>query len=225
MSNQKKQTYSNPVVNPRSSEFEVNNWIVSEFIVKELVPVVGWLPFPLTELTLMTSAVIRLEPTHIFEWGTHIGKSARIFYEVTKTFKIPAKIYSIDLPDEEQHNEHPHEQRGMLVKGKTRVELIQGDGLKDSLRIIKKLPKSARILFFIDGDHSYESVKREFGGLIKVCPNAAFLLHDTFYQSPDSKYNTGPFKATQEILANRKGYKTISTNTGLPGMTLVYKQK
>ena len=60
-------------------EFEVNNWIISEFIVEKLVPVVGVHPFPLDELSLMTAAVCRFQPELIFEWGTNIGKSARIF--------------------------------------------------------------------------------------------------------------------------------------------------
>lgn len=217
--------YKNPTVNPNSEEFEVNNWVVSDFVVNKLVPVVGMHPFPLSELMLMTAAVCRFEPTHIFEWGTHIGKSARVFYEATEAFKVKAKIYSIDLPDEEEHNEHPHEQRGMLVKGFPRVKLIQGDGLNDSLKVLKSVDKKkSRPLFFIDGDHSYESVKREFGGLIKARPDGIFLLHDTFYQSKDSGYNIGPNKAIKEILKSTKGnYKTVSTNTGLPGMTLVYK--
>src|SRR5207245_8967376 len=64
-----------PAVNVNCSEFEVNNWIISEFIFQKLVPIVGVTPYPINELALMVSAVCRLKPTHIFEWGTHIGKS------------------------------------------------------------------------------------------------------------------------------------------------------
>jgi cephalosporin hydroxylase len=218
-------SYDNPVVNSNSTEFEVNNWIISEFVVNELVPVVGMHPFPLSELMLMTAATTKFRPTHIFDWGTHIGKSARVFYEATEKFGIKAKLYSIDLPDEIEHGEHPHEQRGKLVRGLPRVKLIQGDGLKDSLNVLIKLDKKKTIpLFFIDGDHSYESVKREFGGLIKAWPNGIYLLHDTFYQSKDSGYNIGPYQAIKDVLKNTKDtYKIASTNTGLPGMTLVYR--
>lgn len=217
--------YNNVTVNPNSDEFEINNWEASDFVLNKLVPVVGMHPFPFQELILMTGAVCRFKPTHIFEWGTHIGKSARVFYEITTTFNIKSKIYSIDLPDDAEHNEHPHEQRGMLVKGKPNVTLVQGDGLDDSIRILKNA-KGSKIkpLFFIDGDHSYESVKREFGGLIKAYPDSVFLLHDTFYQSKNSGYNIGPYQAIVDVLANKKGYKVLSTNTGLPGMTLVYKK-
>ena len=89
-------------------KFEVNNWELSSFILKKLVPVVGTHPFPLNELSLMSAAVAWTRPTHIFEWGTHIGKSARIFYETCKYIKITPEIHSIDLPDNIDHVEHPH---------------------------------------------------------------------------------------------------------------------
>ena len=96
----KKSSFRNPALNEKSSEFEVNNWIVSEFVVDKLIPVVGMHPFPLNELMLMSSAVCRFKPELIFEWGTNIGKSARIFYETIKAFDVASQIHSIDLPDD-----------------------------------------------------------------------------------------------------------------------------
>ncbi|HWY11545.1 MAG TPA: hypothetical protein VN026_09475 [Bacteroidia bacterium] len=78
--------------------------------------------------------------------------------------------------------------------------------------------------FFVDGDHSCESVKKELSTILQNVPDTAVLLHDTFYQSEDSKYNIGPFKAVKEVLGNYKEYELISTNMGLPGMSLVYKK-
>lgn len=223
---QEKHTYTNPAKNLNCTEFEVDNWEVSDFVVNKLVPAVGWHPFPLTELMLMSATVTRFRPKAIFDWGTHIGKSARVFYEVTEAFKIPSKIYSFDLPDDVDHVEHPHEKRGMLVAGLKRVKLFQEDGVTGALRISKENNIDSRdLLFFIDGDHSYESVKRELTTVIKNHPNAKVLLHDTFYQSAKSKYNVGPRKAINEFLASHHGYKEISTNTGLPGMTLIYRDR
>ena len=56
-----------PAVNTHCAEFEVNNWIISEFVVGTLVPIVGVHPFPLNELFLMVSAVCRLKPDYIVE--------------------------------------------------------------------------------------------------------------------------------------------------------------
>ena len=65
-------------------------------------------------------------------------------------------------------------------------------------------------------------VKRELEGVIKSVPQANILLHDTFYQSEESGYNVGPYKAVVDVLAGMPNrYKIISQNIGLPGMTLL----
>jgi len=220
----KSNVYESPVINKECTEFEVNNWIISKFVIKKLVPIVDVLPFPINEQVLMVAAVCRIKPTHIFEWGTHFGKSARIFFETCKAFNIKAQIHSTDLPVDIDHVEHPGERRGLYVKGIKDVNLHYGDGLEKSLLILSQI-KQANIqpLFFVDGDHSYDSVKRELEGIIKYVPQATVLLHDTFYQSEGSGYNTGPHKAIADVLASVPNtYKILSQNLGLPGMTLLW---
>jgi cephalosporin hydroxylase len=213
-----------PALNLNCTEFEVNNWIVSGFVIEKLVPNVGFHPFPLNELMLMTATVCRFKPELIFEWGTNIGKSARVFFEIKEAFKIDAAIHSIDLPDDVFHNEHPKKDRGKLVIGKKGVTLHQADGLKRSFELIDSLKPKGKVLFFVDGDHSYETVKNELQTILTKVPDAVVLLHDTFYQSEGSKYNIGPYKAIKEVLeSSKEKYKTVSTNMGLPGMTLVYR--
>jgi cephalosporin hydroxylase len=213
----------NPAKNESCSEFEVDNWLISEFLVKKLIPIVGIHPYPITELSLMVSAVCRLKPQQVFEWGTNIGKSARIFYETGKRFNISLEIHSIDLPDDIEHQEHPKSNRGRMVRGYRGVTLYQADGLSKSIELYLRRPQD-RTLVFIDGDHSYESVRRELSGIVEAMPNAAILLHDTFYQSESSGYNIGPHKAVAEFLAAKLGiYRVMSTESGLPGMTLLYK--
>lgn len=225
----KKKVFSeqNPVVNAESSELEVNNWAVSEHVIYDLVPVVGVHPYPINELCLMAATVCALQPTHIFEWGTNLGKSARIFYETAKRFNVSTKIVSIDLPDSVDHIEHPHKNRGIYVKNIDAVTLLQGDGIDTSLNLYldNNRRKSVRPLFFIDGDHSYDSVNRELIRIHSTAPNASILLHDTFYQSPDAGYNIGPYKAIKDFLKYASDeYKKLSQNIGLPGMTLLYKK-
>jgi len=215
--------YDYSVLNKNCTEFEINNWAISEFILKRLIPIVGVRPFPLNELFFITTTVLRFNPTHIFEWGTHVGKSARIFYEITKAFNIKCEIHSIDLPDDVHHVEHPKNKRGRLVKRINEVHLHQGDGLDFSLKIYKGIDCECRPLFFLDGDHSYESVKRELEGITKEVSNPIILVHDTFYQSKESGYNIGPYKAIQNIMLKYPNkYKINSLDTGLPGMNLLY---
>jgi len=221
----RKYEFGDPSINSNGTEFEVDNWIISRFVIDKLVSLVDIEPFPVNEQVLMVAAVCRIKPTHIFEWGTNIGKSARIFYETCRGFGLAAEIHSIDLPDNMEHIEHPKENRGLLVRGIKEVNLHLGDGLENALQIVSDYKKDdLRPLFFIDGDHSYKSVKRELEGIIKNVPQANILLHDTFYQSEESGYNVGPYKAVADVLAgipNR--YKIISQNIGLPGMTLLWR--
>ena len=53
-----------PAKNVQCSEFEVDNWVISDFIVKKLIPIVGTHPYPISELNLMVAAVCRLKPQH-----------------------------------------------------------------------------------------------------------------------------------------------------------------
>ena len=212
-----------PAMNIHCGEFEVNNWLVSEFVIDTLVPIVGVHPFPLNELVLMVAAVCRLKPDRIYEWGTHLGKSARIFYETTRQFGLETEIHSVDLPDEVSHQEHPGDQRGLFVKGLKGVHLHQGDGLSVCLNMHAQAPTPKHTLIFLDGDHRYDSVRRELAGIMRAIPTAHILLHDTFFQSKDSGYNVGPYRAISDAMTEaRTPYRILSTGTGLPGMTLLY---
>lgn len=217
--------FADPVCNSSCDYFEIDNWSISKFIVERLVPLVGCHPFPLNEQMLMTAAVCRVRPTHIFEWGTNIGASARIFHEICRAFSVQAEIHSIDLPDYTRHAEHPGQERGRLVRGIPEVRLHQGDGCDVALSILAKSPVQARSLFFLDGDHSYTSVLRELHLIVDVAPQASILVHDTFYQSEASGYNTGPWRAIRDMLLETGAcYERHDQNLGLPGMTLLWKR-
>lgn len=218
-------TKTDVVPNPAAAEFEVNNWVISDLVLSRLVPIVGVHPYPLNELMLMAGAICRFRPTHVFEWGTNVGASARVFFETARHFNIPLEIHSIDLPGDIEHVEHPGSRRGKLVKGRQRVSLHLGDGLETSLAIYRTLPKGSRVLFFVDGDHSYESVKRELEAIVTQVAEPKVLLHDTFFQSPDAGYNVGPHLAVRDVLDGLppgRRLQMMETKTGLPGMTLVY---
>ena len=219
----KKKEYVFPVQNANCTEPEVNNWVISQFVIDKIIPVAGVHPFPLSELMLLTSATCLNNPSFIFEWGTNIGKSARVFYEIKEAFNIDCEIHSVDLPDDVEHNEHPKEKRGNLVKGLKNVHLHIGDGVSKSLELYASFGKNKPVLFFVDGDHSYESVYRELKMILEKIPHAAVLLHDTFYQSLESNYNVGPRKAIEVILKElNSNKKVIHIGMGLPGMSFVY---
>ena len=221
-----KTTNVNPAKNIDCQAFEVDKWNLSDFILKVLIPIVGVRPYPLDELLFMSGTVCRIKPTHIFEWGTHIGKSARIFYETCTYFGIHSEIHSFDLPEEIDHAEHPHEQRGMLVKDIKAVKLYQADGLKNGIEFFNNSTVENKIpLFYLDGDHAYESVFTEITTILNNIPDANILLHDTFYQSAESGYNIGPYQAIVNSLSTmEKQYRVLHVHTGLPGISLIYKK-
>ena len=104
------------------------------------------------------------------------------------------------------------------------MHLLQGDGLDTALSLWRSSARQRAPLFFIDGDHGYESVLRELSAIASEIPDASILLHDTFNQSPASGYNVGPYRAIQEVLRSHPGrYRRIDSGLGLPGMTLLYQ--
>jgi cephalosporin hydroxylase len=207
-----------PVKNAELPMFEVNPHEISRFVLKKLVPVAGISPFPLHELMLMAGTIVRFRPTHVYEWGTNIGVSARVFWETARYYGVPTEIHSIDLPDDVAHVEHPGRRRGQLVRGKKGVTLHQGDGLDTALALCRSAG-APRPLFFLDGDHSYESVRRELDGIVQHVADPVVLAHDTFRQAPASGYNVGPAEA---VFAFRARFRSVELALGVPGMTLLY---
>jgi cephalosporin hydroxylase len=213
--------HADPAGNDDSCAFEVDAWALSSFVVDTLVPIVGVHPYPLNELLLMSAAVTRFRPTHIFEWGTHQGVSARAFHEICSHFGLDTEIHSTDLPPSRRHVEQPGDERGLYVQEISEVTLHLGDGVKESLRILRGA-RGAAPLFFVDGDHAYKSVRRELDSVFSHVPDAVALVHDTFFQDERSGYNTGPYRAVTEFCAAHPRIRRLDTAIGLPGMTLLY---
>ena len=200
---------------------EANKWSLSEFIIRKLVPIVGTHPYPLDELLLMTSSLSYFKPDIILEWGTHHGKSARIFYEVEQYLKLGTKIHSIDLPPDEEHIENIHNamQRGEFVRGLP-VALYIGDGLTIARKVLVEI-KPNLPLFFLDGDHSFESVWKELNGIKEIASHAVILAHDVFLQGTESGYNYGPYEALSKFTSHYH-LPFQFTILSLPGMGLTY---
>lgn len=200
---------------------EADKWGLSRFLLEKVVPIVGVHPFPLDEQLLMCSTLSYFKPDLIIEWGTHIGCSARIWYETVTHIKLNTKIHTVDLPIDAVHIENlqaPNE-RGRLIKGLD-IQSHQGDGLTVCEQLLNS-SSCKNPLFFLDGDHAYTSVRRELTGLKALCPKAVVIVHDTFYQGNESGYNCGPYEALCEFVET---FKTPlhSTVLGLPGMSMTY---
>ena len=102
------------------------------FVLEKILPKTGLL-YPLAEISLMALVVDRVRPTHIFEWGTNIGSSAKIFHHITESLGMDIPIHTWDLPEDVPHGQHPGENHAKLAKGLARVHFHRDDGLRGGL--------------------------------------------------------------------------------------------
>ncbi len=150
------------------------------------------------EVGFLARCVLLAHPTHVFEWGTNRGSSARVFYECREILGIPYEIHSTELRVEEAYRDrdHPGESVGLFVRDLP-VVLHEGDGLMTTLDLIAEL-SPARPLFFLDGYHSYDQVRLELRSLAPFA--APIVLHD-------SVHITGVLDAIASFLATGASFE------------------
>jgi|GEM_PF-1724067 len=191
---------------------------LSVFCMRRLVPIVRTSPFPLDELLLMAASVVFYRPKLIIDWGTHIGASARVFYETCRWYGVNAEIHTIDLPEDVYHPQHPREMYALLLWN-TSVHFHRGDGAEVAVRLIRGVNDPAP-LCMLDGDHSYETVTRELRMISEAAPSATILVHDTFHQEGNDQ--SGAYQAVKDFLCDyRYISQVIACEIGRPGLTLI----
>lgn len=130
------------------------------------------------EVRFFAETLEKFRPNYIFEWGTNVGASARIFYEIGTQF-LTLRITTIEHPDD-QTPDHPGHRYGLWCEGfEPHIQMLKGDGVTVALEEFERLGKPERSLFFLDGDHSYTAVSRELILIGEAAPNAVILVHDT----------------------------------------------
>jgi cephalosporin hydroxylase len=199
---------------------------LDRFVFEKILPQTGLL-YPAAEISLMALVVDRVRPTHIFEWGTNIGGSARIFHTITEVLEIDAEIHTWDLPENVPHGQHPGKDHGKLARGLPRIHFHREDGLQGALAKMESERAQSpnfRPLYFVDGDHSYASVIREIAGLVSVQDEFHLLAHDTFIQKPDAKGQSREswLGCPTALEAFAKDYRWLNVGFGNPGMAYLW---
>jgi predicted O-methyltransferase YrrM len=144
----------------------------------------------LPELGAVLHIVEELRPRAVLEIGTQAGGT---LYCWCKLADPAARIVSVDLPGGEYGGgytpERAEEMRLLFPSNGQALHLIQADSHSpDTLAQVRSLVGSLDFLF-IDGDHTYEGVKRDFEMYAPlVRPGGVIALHDICESaSPDSK--------------------------------------
>jgi predicted O-methyltransferase YrrM len=165
------------------------------------------------------------EPKNIIEIGTARGGTLFLFSRVTTD---DANIVSIDLMSEKSGGGYPKWKatlyRSFALQDQ-QIHLLNEDSHEKATRIkVEKILAGEKVDFiFIDGDHSYNGVKRDFelySPLVRKDGIIAF--HDIAKPVPGSV--EGVYKFWQEIIQNHE-YKEIikDVNQGWAGIGLLYK--
>jgi len=151
------------------------------------------------------------------EIGTHAGKSARIWWELSRMSGGRTEIHTIDLHDP-SHAEYPGRALGKMIRGLPVVQHY-GDGFAVADRLLPAFAGKPCLLF-LDGDHAFETVAKELT-LVERHPDViGVLVHDTFHQ-PGSGYNHGPYEAVAKFVQSHAVREVVHAHVGLPGMTYI----
>jgi len=139
------------------------------------------------EVLFMATLMNVRKPRYVFEWGTNVGASARIFYEAAVLLEIPCEVHTIELPMELSHLDvdHPGERIGIYLPdddGHKTVKMCSwwGDGVTMAMELHDSV-RPEPTLFYVDGDHRFESVMRELRLIRHKAPTTPILMHDTIH--------------------------------------------
>ena len=169
----------------------------------EYTPIKG-LPFKLIfrtlqnrfEITEFLKYIARIQPKLILEIGTARGGT---LYLLSRFSSPDAHVISLDLPGGIHGGGYPRFRIPFFktfVSKNQKLSLIREDSHDPSTLIkIKKLLKDQKLdLLFIDGDHTYEGVKKDFemySPLVKTGGIIAF--HDIAIQPPELNCHVDKF--------------------------------
>ena len=158
------------------------------------------------EITELLRLIKGIEPRAIIEVGTASGGTLFLF---TRMASADAKVISVDLPKGKFGGGYPVWKSGLFksfARNAQTVCLIRADSHKlETLHEVRKMLDHRPVdLLFIDGDHTYEGVRKDFemysplvrnGGIIAfhdICPGPAENVGGVpdFWKEISAKYKS-----------------------------------
>jgi predicted O-methyltransferase YrrM len=138
------------------------------------------------ELTPLIALVRRLRPQRVIEIGTAHGGT---LYVWSRLAADDGRLVSIDWPDPSMPELPPEEQLRALVRPGQHLEIVRGDSHAEATRarVEQALGGEPADFLYIDGDHSYEGVRRDFEDYAPfVRPGGLVALHDVLRHRPET---------------------------------------
>ena len=127
------------------------------------------------ERQYIAALVLRnLQTRNIFEFGTFEGYTTYYLFRACPF----GKVYTLDLPPNEKHQEHPKEFLGHHYKSNNCNTVIQ---ILENSRTFDPVKHDIQPcdLVLVDGDHSQEGVENDANkGLQMLRPDGILILHD-----------------------------------------------
>jgi predicted O-methyltransferase YrrM len=141
------------------------------------------------EITMLMEILQKQKPKYVLEIGTAGGGS---LFMLSQVIANDAILISIDLPNGQFGGGYPENRITLynsFAKTSQKIRLIRQDSHSlESLKSVKGILKENNLDFlFIDGDHSYEGVKKDFelyGPLVKK--NGIIAFHDIVQGLPEN---------------------------------------
>lgn len=178
----------------------------------------GWLsPQDATEL-YDAALSLKCEKPVIVEIGSHLGKSSMVLAQALRK-KGGGILHCIDPFDASGDSgaQHLYEKR-MAEVGGNLLESFQANMRRYSIESFVRPNKGLSHevvtdfdgeidMLFIDGDHDYGAVKRDFADWApRLKVGGVVALHDVF-ATPSGEDYTGPWRVAKEFLTEQEGWR------------------
>ena len=147
-----------------------------------------------SEMERLLSIVEKSHPKTVLEIGTAKGGTLFLFSQIASE---DAHLISVDLPVERGgYSDWKVPFYKSFAKENQKIELIREDShSEETFEKIRKILKDRKVDFlFIDGDHSYEGVKKDFemyNSLVRE--NGLIAFHDIIKHPPEISCNVSKF--------------------------------
>ena len=180
-----------------------------------------------SEIIALLKMLKELKPRRILEIGTERGGTLMLFTEVASPSAI---LISIDLPSYSgvfgfSYPRWKEDVYRSFAKWNQKVFLIRGDSHDSkTLRKVKSILGNDTLDFlFIDGDHSYEGVKRDFEMYSPLVRRGGIIAFHDIVPGPPEKVGGVP-RFWKEVKTKFKSLEIVrSWRQGGFGIGVVYK--